>query len=316
MIPIILGTYSDRFSMEIFLNLLIISVLFLIQAAFVLLVAGPLILLKPVRRKKEWYARFTTLLEPKDAGLPQENVTLETFDGWKLSCWFVAQKKKNRGTIIYLHGVGDCKIAGIEFVRSLYDKGFNIFLYDSRQHGESEGSYCTYGFYEKYDVSTVTRYLLSRKDRKIGKIGLFGTSMGGAVAIQAATMNPYICAIVSEGSYTSLRVVFVDYQKRIIKLPWHFLRNIALVQSQKIANFKARLVSPLEDIKRIHIPILIVHGKNDSFIKSEYSQLLYNAANEPKRLLLIDNAGHNDVWEAGGAAYKDYVAAFFKEHLA
>ena len=108
----------------------------------------------------------------------------------------------------------------------------------------------------------------------------------------------------------------MDYQKRIIKLPWHFLRNIALVQSQKIANFKARLVSPLEDIKRVHVPILIVHGKNDSFIKSEYAKLLYDAANKPKRLLLIDNAGHNDVWEVGGAAYKDSVAAFFKEHLA
>jgi uncharacterized protein len=302
--------------MEIFLNLLIISMLFLIQAAFVLLVAGPLILLKPIRRKKEWYARFTTLLEPKDAGLPQENVTLETFDGWKLSCWFIQQKKKTRGTIIYLHGVGDCKIAGIAFARTLYDKGFNIFLYDSRQHGESEGSYCTYGFYEKYDVSEVIRYLRLRKDREIGKIGLFGTSMGGAVAIQTAAINSHISAIISECSYTALRIVFVDYQKRIIKLPWHFLRNIALVQSQKIANFKARLVSPLEDIKRVHVPVLIVHGKNDSFIKSDYSKLLYDAANKPKQLLLIDNAGHNDVWEVGGAAYKDSVTSFFKEHLA
>ena len=313
---IISGMYHVRFSMEIFLNLLIISVLFLIQAAFVLLVAGPLILLKPVRRKKEWYAQFTTLLEPKDAGLPQENITLETFDGWKLSCWFIPQNKRPRGTIIYLHGVGDCKIAGMAFARSLYEKGFNIFLYDSRQHGESEGSYCTYGFYEKYDVSAVTRYLQSRKEKEIGKIGLFGTSMGGAVAIQAAAINSHIAAVVSECSYTSLRIVFVDYQKRIIKLPWHFLRNIALVQSQKIANFKARLVSPVEDIKRVHVPILIVHGKNDSFIKSEYSKLLYDAANEPKRLLLIDNAGHNDVWDVGGAAYKDSVVSFFLEHLA
>ena len=302
--------------MEIFLNLFIISMLFLIQAAFVLLVAGPLILLKPVRRKKEWYARFTTFLEPKDAGLPQENIILETFDGWKLSCWFIPQKKKNHGTIIYLHGVGDCKIAGMAFARSLYEKGFNIFLYDSRQHGESEGSYCTYGFYEKYDVSAVTRYLQSRKEKEIGKIGLFGTSMGGAVAIQAAAINSHIAAVVSECSYTSLRIVFVDYQKRIIKLPWHFLRNIALVQSQKIANFKARLVSPLEDIKRVHVPILIVHGKNDTFIKSEYSKMLYDAANKPKRLLLIDNADHNDVWEVGGTAYKDSVALFLKENLA
>lgn len=301
--------------MEIIYNLLILSVLFFIQATFVLLVAGPLILLKPIRRKKDWYARFTNLLEPKDAGLPQENIIVETFDGLKLSCWLVRQKKKARGTIIYLHGVGDCKIAGVPFARSLYDKGFNIFLYDSRQHGESEGYYCTYGFYEKRDVSAVISYLHSRKGIKIGKIGVFGTSMGGAVAIQTAAVDPRIACIISEGSYTALRVVFVDYQKRIIKLPWHFLRNIALVQSQKMANFKARLVAPFEDIKRVHVPILIVHGKNDSFIKSDYSKLLYNAANELKRLLLIDGAEHNNVWEVGGATYEKFITSFFEEHL-
>ncbi|MCX6122580.1 MAG: alpha/beta hydrolase [Ignavibacteriales bacterium] len=301
--------------MNIIYNLFILSVLFLIQATFVLLVAGPLILLKPIRRKKDWYARFTNLLEPKDAGLPQENVIVETFDEFKLHCWFVRQKKKARGTIIYLHGVGDCKTAGVAFAQALYNRGFNIFLYDSRAHGQSEGYYCTYGFYEKHDVSAVISYLQSRTDVKIGKIGIFGTSMGGAVAIQAAALDSRIACVVSEGSYTALRIVFVDYQKRIIKLPWHFLRNIALVQSQKMANFKARLVAPVEDIKRVHMPVLIVHGKNDSFIKSDYSKLLYEAANEPKHLLLIEGAGHNDVWEAGGEMYENSLASFFEEHL-
>jgi uncharacterized protein len=301
--------------MEIIYNLFILSVLFLIQATFVLLVSGPLILLKPVRRKKEWYARFTNLLEPKDAGLPQENVTIETFDGLKLNCWFVRQKKKAIGTIIYLHGVGDCKIAGVPFARSLFDRGFNIFLYDSRQHGESEGYYCTYGFYEKYDVSAVISYLQKRKEAKNGNIGIFGSSMGGAVAIQAAAVDPRITCVISEGSYTALRVVFVDYQKRIIKLPWHFLRNIALVHSQKMANFKARLVAPVEDIKRVHVPVLIVHGKNDSFIKSHYSKLLYNAANEPKQLLIVPGAEHNNVWDIGGTMYENSIASFFKQYL-
>ncbi|MGD1045054.1 MAG: alpha/beta hydrolase [Bacteroidota bacterium] len=301
--------------MEIIYNLIILSILFLIQATFVLLVAGPLILLKPIRRKKDWYARFTNLLEPKDAGLPQENLIVETFDEFTLHCWLVRQKKKARGTIIYLHGVGDCKTAGVAFAQSLYNRGFNIFLYDSRAHGESEGYYCTYGFYEKHDVSAVISYLQSRKDMKVGKIGIYGTSMGGAVAIQAAAIDPRIACLVSEGSYTALRVVFVDYQKRIIKLPWHFLRNIALVQSQRLANFKARLVAPVEDIKRVHVPVLIVHGKKDSFIKADYSKLLYEAANKPKQLLLIDSADHNDVWEVGGKMYENSIASFFEEHL-
>jgi fermentation-respiration switch protein FrsA (DUF1100 family) len=300
--------------MEIIIDLLILAVLFLIQVTFVLLVAGPSILLKPVRRKKDWYERFTSILEPRDAGLPQENLLIETFDGLKLHCWFV-QQQRARGTILFLHGVGDCKIAGVPFARSLYRRGFNVFLYDSREHGESEGYFCTYGFYEKHDVSAVISFLLSAKNGEIGKIGVFGTSMGGAVAIQAAALDHRISAVVAEASFTSLRTIFVDYQKRIVKLPWHFLRNVALVQSQKMANFKARLVAPIEDIKRVRVPILISHGRNDSFIKVDYAQSLYDAANEPKRLIIVDHAEHNDVWEVGGPAYENAVGSFFDEHL-
>ncbi len=301
--------------MTLILDLLIISALFLIQAAFVILVAGPIILLKPVRRKSEWYTRFTNLLEPKDAGIPQENITFETIDGLKLHGWLVYQKKKAKGTIIYLHGVGDCKIGGVPFAHCLYNAGYNILLYDSRQHGESEGYYCTYGFYEKYDVSSAISFLESQKKMKIGKIGIYGTSMGGSVAIQAAAIDPRISIVVSEGSFTALRIVFVDYQKRIIKMPWHFLRNIALVQAQKMANFKARLVSPIDDIKRVHVPIMIVHGKNDKFIKSEYAKQLFESANEPKKLILVDNAGHNDVWETGSNKYHQIVVEFFGKYL-
>jgi uncharacterized protein len=296
-------------------DLLIIAVLFLIQAAFVLLVTGPLILLKPMRRKPAWYARFTNLLEPKNAGIPQQNVIIETFDGLKLHGWFVSQSGNAKGTIIYLHGVGDCKIGGVEFTRAMYRHGFNVFLYDSREHGESEGYYCTYGFYEKHDLATVITYLLSTHDVTIGKIGLFGTSMGAAVAIQAAAIDRRIAAVVSEGSFSSLRTIFVDYQKRIVKLPWHFLRNIALVQSQKIANFKARMVAPVEDIKKIHVPILLVHGEKDSFIKNEYSRKLFDAANEPKELLIVPGAEHNNVWEIGGAMYENALRSFFEKHL-
>jgi len=82
-----------------------------------------------------------------------------------------------------------------------------------------------------------------------------------------------------------------------------------------MANFKARLVAPIEDIKRVHVPVLIVHGKNDSFIKSNYSKLLYDAANEPKQLLIIDGAEHNNVWEIGSETYENSIATFFEEHL-
>jgi uncharacterized protein len=301
--------------MSIVLAILLFAALFLITSAAIIFVFGPLLVLQPHLRTPEWYSTFTNLLEPHNAGLPQEDLMLSSKEGYKLSCWFVRQPDAAKGTIIYLHGVGDCKIGGIPYARLFYGRGFNIFLYDSRRHGKSEGQYCTYGFYEKLDLSAVIDYLTSRTDVRIGKIGVFGTSMGAAVALQAAAIDQRIEAVVAEASFTDLRTIMVDYQKRIIKLPWHFLRNLAMSRSQKLAQFKARYVSPIYAVRGVHKPVLFIHGTDDTRIRAEYSRALYDNANQPKELLLIHKGDHTDLLNVGGSEYEQRIVAFFERYL-
>jgi pimeloyl-ACP methyl ester carboxylesterase len=301
--------------MTLALAIIGVLLLFLFSAACVFLVMGPLILLQPHRRKKDWYARHTTITEPRLAGLPQEDITLTTPDGIELSCWLVLRPNNVRGTILYLHGIGDCKIGGIALTRFLYDLGYNVILYDSRRHGESGGRFCTYGFFEKHDVSTVIDYLQRRPGFSAGKIGIFGTSMGAAIAIQAAAIDHRIAGVVAEAGFTTLRTVTVDYQRRLFKLPWHFLRNVAFARSQKIAGFKARQVAPLEDVAKIHCPILFVHGAEDTFIDVKHSRILFEGAHQPKELLIVEGATHNNVWEVGGIRYEQALKSFFLKAL-
>ena len=301
--------------MSILLFAILAAILFLLHAGVIVLIIGPLIILQPSRKRPEWYARFTNLLEPRDAGLPQETLTLTMEDGTPLHCWFVPRSSDAIGTILYLHGVGDCKIGGVALSRFFFSLGYNVFLYDSRQHGESGGRYCTYGYYEKHDVRRVIDYLETRKDVAIGPIGVFGTSMGAAIAIQAAVIDPRIRVVIAEASFTSLREIIVDYQRRIIKLPWHFLRNAAMARTQRIAKFKGRDVSPLDDLARLRTPILFIHGTEDSFIRHEYSRQLFEAANEPKQLMMIEGADHNDVWTVGGKRYQDTISTFLSTYL-
>jgi hypothetical protein len=301
--------------MSILLALLLFVALFLISSAAMIFAFGPLLVLQPHLRTPEWYSTFTDLLEPHNAGLPQENLTLSTKEGYKLSCWFVRQPANPKGTIIYLHGVGDCKIGGVPYARLFYGRGFNVFLYDSRRHGTSEGQYCTYGFYEKLDLSVAIDYLMSRTDSRIGRIGVFGTSMGAAVALQAAAIDQRIEAVVAEASFTDLRTIMVDYQKRIIKLPWHFLRNLAMSRSQKLAEFKARYVSPIYAVQGVHKPVLFIHGTDDTRIRAEYSRALYDNANQPKELLLIHKGDHTDLLNVGGSEYEQRIVSFFEKYL-
>jgi len=139
--------------------------------------------------------------------------------------------------------------------------------------------------------------------------------MGAAVAIQAAAIDKRITVVVSENSFATLRTIFDDYQKRMIKLPFHYLRNLVIVHAELRAKFKAREVSPLEAVQTIHIPILIVYGTDDHLIKHQYSLMLFEKANQPKEIFPIHGASHNNMWDIAGKEYGQKLLEFFGKHL-
>ncbi len=289
--------------------------IFLVSITVVLFLVGPTLLLQPKRRTENFYRKAGLPTNPSELDLKFEEVKIKTDDGCRLSSWLIKSENLTKGTIIYLHGVADCKIDGIRFAKLMHDNHYNVFLFDSRRHGGSEGVYCTYGYYEKYDITKIIDYLISREDIELGKIGLFGTSMGAAVAIQAASLDNRISAVVAENSFSTLRKIFDDYQKRMIKLPFHFLRNIVIIHSELRAKFKASEVSPIELVKNIHIPILFVYGTVDPLINHHYSIQLFNNANHPKEIYPIEGAAHNNTWDIGGEEYRKKLLEFYERYL-
>lgn len=301
--------------MVLIIALIVILFLFLTSVTLVLLFIGPTILLQPRRRHPLFYQKLNHPITPKDLGLNFEEIIVGTRDGVKLHSWLVKCDYECRGTVIYLHGVGDCKITGLPFTKLFHDNGYNVFLYDLRRHGESGGNYCTYGFNEKYDLTDVINYLVSRKDLHLGKIGVFGTSMGAAVAIQTAAIDTRISAVVAENSFATLRSIFDDYQKRIVKIPFHYLRNIVIIRSERIAKFKAREVSPLISVTEINIPVLFVYGMQDKHINYKNSIALYQNASKQKEIYVIEHAEHNDMWDIGGENYHNKLLEFIGKYL-
>jgi len=301
--------------MTIFLILITAVLLFLIGISLVLFVIGPGMLLRPQRRTISYYRGRTDLLHPDDLGGPHEELTMKSYDGLNLSCWLIRAQGTPRGTIIHLHGVSECKIVGLPLARRLRDHGYNVFLYDSRRHGDSEGMFCTYGFYEKHDASVLLTRLQNRSDLALGRIGLFGSSMGAAVAIQVAALDKRISAVIAESGFATLRTIFDDYQRRMIKLPWHYLRNMVIVRSERMAHFKASSVSPMDSVRDVHVPIYIFHGTEDRLIKCEYSEQLFANTGEPKTLWLIRGADHSNIAEVGGEEYYKRILEFYDRAL-
>lgn len=301
------------------LLIIILSLLgFLLFCSAMVFIAAPVMLLHPTRRGENFYLHRGQPISPSQLGMPFEDFRFTASDDEsQLSAWFIPAEKP-QGTIIYLHGVGDNKMAGLLLAKVFRDNNFNVLLYDSRVHGESGGRYCTYGFHEKFDVQCAIDTVRAKgleRNLVIGNVGVFGTSMGAAIALQAASIEPRIRAVVSEASYATLRQITVDYQKRLMRLPWHFLRNIAMKRSETIAQFKHREISPLAAVSHIHVPILFIHGIEDRFIKYQYTQELFIAANDPKEVWFVAGANHSDVHDVGQKEYEERIIRFFNRTL-
>ncbi len=297
--------------MTLLLAIIIAGLVFLTSVTIVLLLIGPTLLLRPRRRTADYYRSKGLPIAPIDFNLPCESFRIPIDEDISLECWYIHAPAPDGRTILYLHGVGDCKIDGLRAAKLFHDHGYNVILYDARRHGASGGDFCTYGFYEKYDVSKVIDFFAREKKLAIEKAGVFGTSMGAAVALQAAALDGRIAGVVAENSFATLRSIFDDYQKRMIKLPLHYLRNIVIVRSEFLARFKASEVSPVNAIANIHVPVLIVYGDQDHLINSKYSLQLFAAAHEPKELYAIRGATHNNTWQIGGKGYETKVLQFF-----
>jgi hypothetical protein len=301
--------------MTLLLGLLLVIIAFAVATTLIIFVIGPIMVLNPRRRGEDFYREHGDPLSPSDLNLPFEEFWFNSADNQRLHAWLIPAIDPVRGTILYLHGVGDNKISGLRLAQVFHARHFNVLMYDSRAHGRSSGRYCTYGYYEKFDVAKAIDVLAEKKIISLGAIGLFGTSMGAAIAVQAASVEPRIRAIVAEGCFTNLRTITVDYQKRLLRMPWHFLRNVAMKRSEHLAHFSHHEVSPLRALAEVHVPILFIHGKSDTFIKYKYSEQLFAAAHEPKELYLIEGADHTNIHAVAHGAYEDRVVSFFERWL-
>jgi uncharacterized protein len=219
---------------------------------------------------------------------PVEAVELEgagvKLKGW----WFHAQEK--RGTVVFLHGVGDNRGAAVRIADHLLPRGFDVIAYDSRAHGESDGDACTYGFYEKQDLGRVL-------DRvTVNPIVAMGVSMGAAVALQAAAEDRRIAAVVAVSSFSDLHTAAAE------RAPFFATTGslaTAFERAGKIGRFRVDDVSPVAAAAHISVPTLIIHGDHDDETPAVHSQRIFAALRAPKRLILVPNARHSHVLDAG-----------------
>jgi len=251
--------------------------------------------------------QIMTDLLPSDLGLRYEEVNFKSADGIKLNGWFIPNNR-TKSTIIVMHGYPADK-ANLLGIAEFLARDFNIFLFDFRSFGKSEGKYTTAGYLERNDLSGAVEYL--EKEKNITKVGLYGFSLGGAVALMTEHEN--VKAIVTDSAYAKLSHM-AEHMYRIFFVFKHPLTYLTKLYGILFLRVNIDDASPVDSIKRIDVPILIIHAEKDSQIPLSEAYLLHDA-NKKAELWIVKNADHGMTHAVNPESYEKRVIEFFKDNL-
>jgi alpha-beta hydrolase superfamily lysophospholipase len=180
--------------------------------------------------------------------------------------------------------------AMVRLARFLNAEGYRAVIVDPRGHGDTGG---TYGFnlHEHHDVAAAAKDLL-RNNATIASITLIGFSYGGAVAV--STIARHDLPIASLLLISSV----ADFDMILPRInPFTIHRHIAFAQALKRPRFawnmrRSPKLRAVDDMPNVHVPVCLIHVKNDWLIGHRHSVALYEAASEPKELHVLDIEGN------------------------
>ncbi|VVS91179.1 alpha/beta hydrolase [Desulfoluna spongiiphila] len=236
---------------------------------------------------------------------PYEEVSFESLDGTRLTGWFIASPVvKPLGTVIHFHGNAANISNHYGFVEWLPDAGFNLFLFDYRGYGDSEGKPGRRGVFE--DSVAALRYVASRRDLDPSRLIAFGQSLGGANAVAAAAATPDVPlkGVIVDSSFFSYRSIVRDKIDLIPVIRWlKWPLSFVMATNGHSPGPVIESISPT--------PVLIIHGTRDRVIPYDHGRRLYDAAGSPKAMWTVDGGTHTDAL----MTWRDIYRSKFAETL-
>ena len=245
---------------------------------------------------------------PKD--LPIEVVQIPKENDTVIHGWFL-ERDLDKAGILLLHGVKSDRREMLERARFFYAEGYSVLLIDMQAHGETAGEYLTFGYLESIDAGRAVEYLRERID---GRVGIIGSSMGGAAALLGTHQNR-ADAIIIEGVYGTIEQAIKN--RIAIRLGNYatMLSPLLSWQLEPRLGISLESLSVVDAASRLHSPILVISGNQDRHALPTEAQAIFDAANQPKSLWMIEGASHEDLYEYNNESYEKRILDFFAEHL-
>jgi fermentation-respiration switch protein FrsA (DUF1100 family) len=232
-----------------------------------------------------------------------DDVYFKSADGLTLHGWYF-RAKEERGAILICHGNVENLSTHVMLDLWLIDAGYNLFIFDYRGYGRSEGTPDVKGI--QLDAEAALETLLFKLPRaNHDNIIVFGKSLGGAVVIYTVAKSPHknrVKALILDSAFSSYRAIAREKIADSV-IGWPFQYPLSWLVNDDF--------SPIKFIQRIApVPIVIIHGNKDEIVPEHHGRQLYDAALPPKDFWELAVPGHVKAQVAEGTRKKllDYLA--------
>lgn len=232
---------------------------------------------------------------PSSFNVKVEDVFFQAKDGTKLHGWYIPSANA-QATLLWFHGNAGNLTYRLENIQQLQPLALNIFIFDYRGYGKSEGKPSEAGIYQ--DSQAAYDYLIREKNVvPLENLFLFGRSLGGICAVEVASRNP-AAGLILESVFTSARDM-AGQVFPLLPIGWAIRSKFSAV----------------EKVPYLKLPKLFLHGTKDEIVPYKLGRKLYSAAAEPKEFYDIEGAGHNDTYGVGGREYFSALNRFITDTL-
>lgn len=246
-----------------------------------------------------------------------EQMEITSFDDLTLQGYFLEAKEPTNKVVITAHGyLGNAFDMGLYGEHYYEDLGYHFFTADARGHGESDGDYIGFGWHDRLDYVQWIDAIIEKLGPDV-EIVLHGLSMGGATVLMTSgeELPPQVKAIVADSPYSTVYDLFSYQLKRMFHLPsFPVLPTTSLVTKVK-AGYSLTEASALDQVQKATVPILYVHGEEDTFVPTHLAEELYEETSSDAQIMTIPGAGHGEGFVIAKEAYLAKVHAFLETYM-
>ena len=248
----------------------------------------------------------------------RKDYELLNFQGYLIKVSMIEPISKERPQdimpcVIYLHANASSRIEGLNIRHFLLKRNINLCVFDFQGAGLSEGEYISLGFHEKYQVKNIVDFV--EKYPGVGKIGLWGRSMGATTSLIYTSMDKRIKATVADSPFEDFRKLAKEMVLKQVNIPGFLVEGALSIIGKSVKNrngMDINEIKAIESVKKCDVPVIFIHATDDEIVPFHHSENLLNNYKGKSKELKNVNGGHN-----GKRPTKllEYVGDFFAFHL-